>query len=256
MSGRCRKRKLVKCELNDDGGVIQEKKQKKRRPPRKTAEGWRYRVVKTGLAGVVRDAATAQKLNDLACRVHHIRVHAFQFLKAYLCHLTTTTTNDNVNLADCLSQSFVVEVLKQVCEANSQSNKQRGKGGMPLKPETVEIRRRLSAYFETYYRPLLYYSFGRKEFECSPSSENLCQIFQYMSKEIITAYENNIREHFADHVGQLVNVVWQRRQMLRALEGQKAAKLAFLSELKQVKKDLLIIQRPNTNNTAIAAFKS
>ena len=49
-------------------------------------------------------------------------------------------------------------------------------------------------------------------------------IIDYLSIDIITMYENNIKLHFPEYVERFVNTVWKKKQLIAYIQKYKKTK--------------------------------
>eukprot|EP00835_Amoeboradix_gromovi_P005664 NODE_556_length_6708_cov_0.674837.p5 type:complete len:112 gc:universal NODE_556_length_6708_cov_0.674837:6276-5941(-) len=80
---------------------------------------------------------------------------------------------------------------------------------------------------------------------------NLNTALDYMAIDVITMYENNIKQHFCEYVERFVNVVHLKKEDIAAIKAsndtaeQKMNSLC--RELRKVKNDLLSLSEPRTS---------
>ena len=48
-------------------------------------------------------------------------------------------------------------------------------------------------------------------------------ILDYLTIDILTMYENNIKQHYIEYVERYVNVVWERKFMIKNVSGESLA---------------------------------
>lgn len=73
-------------------------------------------------------------------------------------------------------------------------------------------------------------------------------ILDYLTIDILTMYENNIKQHYIEYVERYVNVVWRKNEMIKLIRKFKNTKREreetinkLCSELRKIKNDLLSI---------------
>jgi hypothetical protein len=116
--------------------------------------------------------------------------------------------------------------------------------GRPPKQEIKELKDKLTAFYKTDFQPLI-------------QNENLDYthmntILDYLTIDILTMYENNIKFHFVEYVERYVNVVWKKKfivSKIRKLNITQKAKEQrvnnLCSQLRKIKTDLLNVTETN-----------
>ena len=59
----------------------------------------------------------------------------------------------------------------------------------------------------------------------------------YLATDIVTSYEENIKQHYVEYVERFVNVLYQKKKIVSSLSKDDFS--AFVNKLKKVKKDIL-----------------
>ena len=183
-----------------------------------------YKCIKTSLKNIVRDDIVIEKLNDAATRANNIMVHTLQLLKLYLLHCYDT----GVQLP-LIDRQFVTSVMKVLCEEPTI--------GRPPSSETKRIKNMLKAFHSEHYEPHMYSGLNYK---------HMNTVLDYLSTDVITMYETNIKQHYVEYVERFVNVSWRRKELIAIIRKhrktawrQRAAIKAMCSQLRKVKNDLL-----------------
>jgi hypothetical protein len=181
-----------------------------------------YQTIKTSLKSVVRDAVVIEKLQDATTRANAIMIHGLHVLKLYLLHCYET----NVKLP-VLDKDFVKEVLKLSCRES----------GRPVGEKTAALRNVLRPFYLEHYR-----EFVSEEV----SATNLDIAMSYMTMEVITMYENNVKAHFVEYVERFVNVSCYKANEMTVIkisdmpsEEKKTRTNALCAQLRKIKTDLL-----------------
>ena len=164
-------------------------------------------------------------------------IHTLQFIKLYFLQLIST--NSNCELPD-ITEKFVLAVFKTVCKKDNK------KGEASIKEETRELMNHLKAFYETHYKPL--------RTDEVTNYENMDQIMQYLCKDIVTMYENNIKQHYVEYVERFVNVFFDKKDVLQAIKNNKELSSSdknceisqFNKELRKVKKVILDVEHNDT----------
>jgi len=116
--------------------------------------------------------------------------------------------------------------------------------GRPPKKEVKELKDKLTAFYDTDYQPLI------KNDELDYTHMNT--ILDYLTIDILTMYENNIKFHYVEYVERYVNVVWKKKfiiNKIRKLNITQKEKLQrvnnLCSQLRKIKSDLLNVEKAN-----------
>ena len=193
-----------------------------------------FQTIKTSLKSVVRDETTIEKLTEAALRANRIMTHTLQFLKLYLIHCYDTD-----NALPTIDKPFVNAAMKIVCIKTN--NK-----GRPNR-ETIELKQQLTEFYNEHYAPL-------REPSDVIEYANLNAVLNYMVIDVITMYENNIKQNFFLYVDRFVNVELHKKDQIKAIKAgdgtadDKKSKInLLLSELRKVKNDILRFNEPKTS---------
>jgi hypothetical protein len=113
--------------------------------------------------------------------------------------------------------------------------------GRPPKKEIKELKDDLTAFYITDFQPLI-------------QNENLDYthmntILDYLTIDILTMYENNIKFHYVEYVERYVNVIWKKKfimnkiRKLNITQKEKEQRVNNLcSQLRKIKTDLLNVE--------------
>ena len=94
-----------------------------------------------------------------------------------------------------VNKEFINSIMKILCNENPR--------GRPPKQEIKELKDKLTAFYRSDFQPLIL-------------NENLDYthmgtILDYLTIDILTMYENNIKLHYVEYVERYVNVVWKKK---------------------------------------------
>lgn len=128
--------------------------------------------VKTSLKDVVQHKDTFDKISDAAVLQSRILTHAYQLIKLFSLHEVE------------IDEHFVLEVMKTISTWTT--------GDSKLSEATILLRARIRPFYTDHPS------------EPPLSSTHLFPIFSY---EIVTMFNNNIKQHFVEHVERCVNVL-------------------------------------------------
>jgi hypothetical protein len=190
-----------------------------------------FQCIKTSLKSVVKNPVVIEKLTDAAVLANHIMIHTLQFMKLYFIYCY-----DNGQPLPKLDRPFITSVMKTLCEAPT--------SGRPAKAETVLLKARLEEFHREHYAPIETLNY-----------RHLNTVLDYMSNDIVTMYENNIKQRFTSYVERFVNVSLCKKESLEAIresddtaEGKKERTNLICRELRKVKNDILSKNDPKTSD--------
>ena len=114
--------------------------------------------------------------------------------------------------------------------------------GRPPKKEIKELKDTLKSFYNEHYKPLC----QNEELDYT----HMNTILDYLTIDILTMYENNIKQHYIDYVERYVNVVWEQKYMNTQIRKIKKTKIDrettirnLNSQLRKIKNDLLNIEK-------------
>jgi len=181
-----------------------------------------YKCIKTSLKSVVKDPSIIQILDELVLRCHKIVINVLQFIK--LIQLYRFDLGIELYKID---RPFIMECLKTIC--------------IPLKvrrkpnEKTIELRDELRTFYDMEYRQI-----QTEDFEYS----NLSGIFEYLSIDIQTHFEKNIRQNFVSYVERYVNVSYDKKNPPLDQEEKKK----FYSDIRNIKHDLIFNEKTSDSS--------
>lgn len=178
----------------------------------------KYTVLKIPLAKIVKDSDTQTQIFKAADRLNRITLHLYQFLRLWaLNHFTTTGKVPKIT-KDTIQMAYRAILDTVSCPGRKPS------GANKLLLEEFET------FFTEHYQPLC----GVKS-----NGRNLTNIInEYMSIDILTNIENNIRCHYSKYINRYVN-----GHFLDTLEmttkAEREIRKQVKSQLAAVKRDLM-----------------
>ena len=94
-----------------------------------------------------------------------------------------------------VNKEFINSSMKILCSKKA--------SGRPPKQEIKELKDKLTAFYRSDFQPLIL-------------NENLDYthmntVLDYLTIDILTMYENNIKLHYVEYVERYVNVVWKKK---------------------------------------------
>ena len=124
-----------------------------------------------------------QTINSVVFKTHSVKQHAYRFLKLILLYYY-----DNKIVIPEFTTLFIRNVLKAVCHPVQST-----RGRKKKDPKQFDSLKRL---YTEFYAPT--------RFDVEVDYKELNHIFEYIAKDIITAYKNNIH-HFPKYVTRYVS---------------------------------------------------
>jgi len=197
------------------------------KPAREPPDKPEFHSIKTSLKSVARNPVVVSKLNDVVFMSHKIVIHTLQFIKLYLIdHYYRKLQFPTID------KPFVVAVMKTLCQDPA--------SGRPPSQQIQTLKEELSCFYYAYYKHLQVDELNY---------QHMNTVLDYLAIDIVTMYENNIKQHFFEYVERYVNVVWKKKEMVEWIKQHKnyTKKGKMVSNLcvnlRKVKNDLLLKTR-------------
>jgi hypothetical protein len=192
-----------------------------------------FKSIKTSLKSILKHSEiNTTKINDVVIKADKIVIHTLQFLKLYLLHHYDT----NQQSLPTIDKKLVNTVMKVICGVKEENR------GRPPNKDTIELKETFTMFYNEHYKPLV------QDDKLDYTYMN--NVLEYLTKDIITMYENNIQLHYVDYVERFVNVVWKKKMItekIRKLCKTKAERetriRSLCSELRKIKNDLLSVDK-------------
>jgi hypothetical protein len=155
-----------------------------------------YRTIKTSLKSILKDEKLIQpQINNLVIKCNQIIIQSYQFLRLYIIY----HYENNLNLPE-VNEKLISYIIKvQGIRDN------RGK-----KSKDIELLEELNKFYEKEFQPLI-----KKE---KYSLKNLTYLIPYLVKQIITSYENNIKEHYFQHFKRFINKTTNNKELSKEIK--------------------------------------
>ena len=191
-----------------------------------------FKCVKVSLKHVLKHYEINQpKINNTAIKAHKIVIHTLQFMKLYL--LDYYNKNNKLPIID---KEFINSCMKILCNEKAT--------GRPPKKEIKELKDKLKLFYNEHYKQL-----------CQAESLDytyMNTILDYLTIDILTMYENNIKQHYIEYIERYVNIVWEKKFMITQIRKIKKTKVDrettirnLNTQLRKIKVDLLNIENTN-----------
>ena len=158
-----------------------------------------YKALKIPLKHVLRNESDLVKINEVVLEAHKMVSRCTLFLKLYL--LKKVEKGEALPKID---RGFVANCLRIQCEESRR--------GRPPKEESKLQKDSLKRFYDEHFLPVCR---GRK-----PSAKNFTNVLQYLSEEIVTGYENNVRQNYFRYLRAFLNFSFpdlQQKNVLGAL---------------------------------------
>ena len=188
-----------------------------------------FKSIKTSLKSILKHPnINSSIINDAVIKANKIVIHTMQFLKLYLLDYY----EHHNNALPVISKELINNSMKVVCGEKEE------KRGKPPKKETIEMKEKLTTFFNEHYLPTMQTD--------AIDYAGLNTVLDYLKEDVITMYENNIQLHYVEYLERYVNVVWKKKfitEKIRKLSKTKKERetriRTLCNELRKIKNDLL-----------------
>jgi len=184
-----------------------------------------FKCVKIPLQHVLKDRdVNSQKIFNTVVTANKIVIHTLQFMKLYLLNYYHTH-----NTLPKIDKLFVNCCLKTVCVKKTAR-------GRPPNEETQLLKTQLTNFYDNHYKP-----FTQEELEYT----YMTAILEYITIDIITMYENNVKQHYIEYVERYVNVMFKKKSLIDKIKKERSGNDREISiksvtdQLRKIKNDLL-----------------
>lgn len=160
------------------------------------------------------------KINHAVIKCNKIVVNTLMFLKLYLLYHF-----EKYNKLPKVDRQLVFNIMKVLCVKKNNS-------GAKPKEETQTLKKKLSKFYNKYYKPFI--------IDIDLDYEFISNVLEYLAINIITTYETNIKLHYIEYVERYINIAFDKKESLNKLKDDES-KAEFISELRKVKSDILSI---------------
>ena len=171
------------------------------------------------------------KITNAVIKCNKIVIQTLMFMKLFLLY-----HYEKDNSLPIINDEFINSCMKILCNEKS--------SGRPPKQEIKELKEKLSAFYKTDFQPLI----QNEDLDYT----HMNTILDYLTIDILTMYENNIKFHYVEYVERYVNVVWKKKfivskiRKLNITQKEKEQRVNNLcSQLRKIKTDLLNIENKN-----------
>lgn len=184
-----------------------------------------YRAIKQSLKNVLKHPEHQDVILQTVMLAHRIVIHTLQFLKLYLLHSYDTTATLPI-----VDEVLLLNIMKVLCEeTTAQEGEETKKQGRPPKAETVALKRVLLAFHREHYKPTMAHEIL--------SYKNMNTVLAYLTTDLLTVFETNIKQHYVEYVERFINVVFGKKEKCPSMS--KEEKAVFCASLRKLKNQLL-----------------
>lgn len=176
-----------------------------------------YKGVKISLKSIVQKDGIQNSLMKVVLTAHNLLRHTTQFLKLYLLHEYETKKK-----VPEVTPSLVLHIMKTVGAKTE-------KRGRPANKETMNAMATFAGFHSTHYAPLM-----KDEVITYTHLDN---VMKYLCTDVVTAYENNIKQHFVEYIERFVNVFYDHKEAMKTMTADE--KYQFLAKLRKIKKAIM-----------------
>ena len=182
---------------------------------------------KDNINNIIKDPTILPIINDLVIRTNKIVIHAYQFIKLYLIY-----HYDNNIPFPIIDKNFICDVFKVLTIRKCNT------GGYTKENMPPQLKGLLH-FYKTHYsttisnNETIYY-------------DKLSYVLPYEAIDMTTNINNNIQEHFIDHLNKYVNIVFKVKEKSKQITIETKDKIIrkqlhknLYDEIGKVKKDLM-----------------
>jgi hypothetical protein len=191
-----------------------------------------FKGIKISLKSVLKHPdVNLPKITNAVIKCNKIVIQTLMFMKLFL-----LDHYEKHNKLPIINDEFINSCMKILCNEKS--------SGRPPKQEIKELKEKLSTFYKTDFQPLI----QNEELDYT----HMNTILDYLTIDILTMYENNIKFHYVEYVERYVNVVWKKKfivskiRKLNITQKEKEQRVNNLcNQLRKIKTDLLNIESTN-----------
>lgn len=188
-----------------------------------------FKCVKVPLKHIVKHPdINIPKIQETAIMANKIVIHTLQFMKLYL--LNYYNKNGKLPVID---KTFINTCIKVQCSET--------KGGRPPSKKVKKLKDELNTFYENEYKPLT-----QNE---TLTYKHMNTILDYLTIDILTMYENNIKLHYVEYIERYVNVIWKKKFLIEKIRSLKISTKeknkrinSLCNQLRKIKNDLLNVE--------------
>jgi hypothetical protein len=187
-------------------------------------------VNKCPLKNICKDNSLIKKINEHVLTINKIIIQTYQFLNLYLIY----KYDKNEEFPE-IDDIFIKSIIKTL-------TKRQDTRGKPPSENTKKLLEELKEFYSKEYKKCIID-------EDIQEDTKLNFIMAYETIDILTAIENNIKEHFFDYVNKFVNTSLNLKSKIKKIndnkklnkDEKKESRNQIYKEFRQIKKDLVKI---------------
>jgi hypothetical protein len=196
-----------------------------------------FKGIKLSLKSVLKHPdINLPKITNAVIKCNKIVIQTLQFMKLFI--LNHYEKHHSLPIINC---EFINSCMKILCNENA--------SGRPPKKEIKELKDTLTAFYKSDFQPLIQND--------KLDYTHMNTILDYLTIDILTMYENNIKFHYVEYVERYVNVVWKKKFLINKIrklnitqkeKEQRVNKLC--SQLRKIKSDILNVEKSDYKSHA------
>jgi hypothetical protein len=184
----------------------------------------KYRTIKCSIKSIIKKDLDMNILFNAMMRTHKIVIHTYQFLRLWILNKYHNNLDIPIINDDIIKMAFKTLIIESA--------------GPKPKGNNLNLFNEFKLFYDSIYKNLNYSN--------KIDGKNLSQILGYMSIDMITNIENNIKLNFIKYVKRFVNSSFRIQNNLLLESCEKGTKTKLRKELN---KDLFDIKEDLINNT-------
>ena len=189
-----------------------------------------FKGIKLSLKSVLKQPdINLPKITNAVIKCNKIVIQTLQFMKLFILN-----HYEKHNSLPIINDEFINSCMKILCTENA--------SGRPPKKEIKELKDTLTAFYKSDFQPLIQND--------NLDYTHMNTILDYLTIDILTMYENNIKFHYVKYVERYVNVVWKKKfivnkiRKLNLTQKEKEQRVNKLcSQLRKIKSDILNVDK-------------
>jgi hypothetical protein len=191
-----------------------------------------FKGIKTSLKSVLKHPGiNLHKITNAVIKCNKIVIQTLMFMKLFL-----LDHYEKHNILPIINDEFINSCMKILCNEKA--------SGRPPKKEIKELKDCLTAFYKSDFQQLI----QNEHLDYT----HMNTILDYLTIDILTMYENNIKFHYVEYVERYVNVVWKKKFIVNKIrkmnitQKEKEQRVNNLcSQLRKIKTDLLNTETTN-----------
>ncbi len=183
-------------------------------------------TIKDNIKNVILNQEKLKLINTMVIKINKIVIHSYQFLKLYLCDLYSK----NIPFPE-INKNYICHLFQTI------SFKSTKNGGRPPTKENQATLDTLKKFYDLHYKSTTYETI---------EYDNLTASLAYEAIDMLTNIENNIKEHFINHLNKYINIVFKFKEQKDQItkdnkdkEIRKKLHQDLYREFYKIKKDII-----------------